>query len=52
MEYKQMTKEETRQFIKTATQAEIIEYWKQVMAPKYGFTELQDPITGEVIARA
>ena len=46
---KELNQKELRKFILTATQAEILEYWKTVTAPKYGYTQLVDPINGKVI---
>jgi hypothetical protein len=49
---KELNPVELRQFIRTASEAEIIEYWRQVTAPKYGYTRLIEPKTGKVIATA
>jgi len=43
--------DELRHFVKTATWEEILEYWKQVSAPKYGYKELRDGKTGKLIAK-
>ena len=37
-------------FVKTATQDEIIKYWKEYLAPKYGYKRLIDTKTGKIIA--
>ena len=41
-----------KKFVKTATPSEIIAYWKNVTAPKYGYTQLVNPVTGEIVAKA
>ena len=42
---------EKRQFILTATQEDIYEYWCTVLAPKYGYKRLIDPKTNKVICK-
>jgi len=43
---------ELKQFIKTASQPEIIQYWRDVIAPQYGYTELRDGKTNKLVAKA
>ena len=41
---------ELRKFLLTASQNEIVNYWKKITAPKYGYERLVDCRTLETIA--
>ena len=45
-----MSKKELKKWIRTATQEQIIEYWKIFLAPRYGYKQLIDTDTGKVLA--
>ena len=39
-----------RTFLRRSTQAEIHEYWREIIAPRYGYTKLVEPATRWVVA--